>query len=80
MDVLLTWFRIFRAAPALYRAALILEHAEDFNANECPNADDHGDQMPELCEYCFPYFDDARIARRNALAKIAPAQQEGNEG
>lgn len=48
------------------RAALeALEAAELAHANcdEC-----EGEGVPELCEKCFPLFDDARVMRRTALA------------
>lgn len=56
------------AAPALLRAALLLEKAEEAHANclEC-----EGEGVPELCPQCFPLFDDARLARLAALEKAA---------
>lgn len=59
---------VIAAAPALFRAALLLEKAEDAHAN-CPECE--GEGVPELCPECFPLFDDARIARRAALEKAA---------
>lgn len=41
-----------------------LEAAELAHAN-CDLCD--GEGIPELCEQCFPKFDDARLARRAAL-------------
>jgi hypothetical protein len=59
---------LIAGAPALLRAALLLEAAEEVHAN-CPECD--GEGVPELCPACFPLFDDARIARRAALEKAA---------
>lgn len=52
---------------ALVKALQLLEKAEAFhmNCDECDGAD-----VPELCEKCFPYYDDARTARRQALAAV----------
>lgn len=54
------------AAADLFEAALRLEMAELAHANceEC-----EGEGVPECCEVCFPLFDDARVMRRNAIAK-----------
>jgi hypothetical protein len=57
---------LIAAAPDLLAAAQKLEEAETFNAN-CQECD--GEGVPELCEHCFPLFDDARVMRRNAIAK-----------
>jgi hypothetical protein len=58
------------AAPDLYAAAVAQEAAEDFNANECPDCKDgDGEENPENCGRCFPFFDEARCLRRAALAK-----------
>lgn len=54
------------AAPDLYDAAASLEAAEEAHAN-CPECE--GEGVPELCPFCFPLFDDARLKRRAALAK-----------
>lgn len=56
---------LFAAAPDLLECAEILEKAEETRANcdEC-----EGEGPPELCEKCFPLFDDARVKRRAALA------------
>jgi hypothetical protein len=64
---------LIAAAPDLYEAARLQEEAEEFNAN-CPDCD--GDGVPECCEICFPYFDDARLKRRAAIAK---AEGQGAE-
>jgi hypothetical protein len=72
--------RLIAAAPDLLEAAQLLEAAEDFNANDCPDCE--GDGVPELCGTCFPLFDDARVARRLAIAKATgaePAQQPVTE-
>jgi hypothetical protein len=55
------------AAPELYEALQALEEAETANANcqEC-----NGEGVPELCEACFPLFDDARLKRRAIIARI----------
>ena len=47
-------------------AALKLQEAADkahVNCDEC-----EGEDTPAACPKCFPLFDDARIARRKALA------------
>jgi len=54
------------AAPDLAEAAMLLEAAEDANAN-CEDCE--GEGVPELCGTCFPLFDDARLKRRAAVAK-----------
>jgi len=61
--------KLIAAATELLDAAQKLEAAETFNANcdEC-----EGEGVPELCEKCFPLFDDARIARRLAISKACP--------
>lgn len=58
--------RLIAAAPDLLAAAKRLEEAEEFHANcdEC-----EGEEVPECCGKCFTLFDDARIMRRNAIAK-----------
>lgn len=50
---------------ALVNALSLLEKAEEFHVNceEC-----NGEDIPENCEKCFPHYDDARTARRTALA------------
>ena len=58
--------RLIAAAPELYEAALSLEVAEIAHAN-CSECD--GEIVPELCPKCFPLFDNARVARRLAVAK-----------
>lgn len=58
--------RLICAAPDLLKAAQLLEKAEEFHAN-CEECD--GEGVPELCGECFPLFDDARVARRLAIAK-----------
>lgn len=57
---------LISASPDFYEAALALEKAELAHANcdEC-----NGEGVPELCEKCFPLFDDARLKRRAAIAK-----------
>lgn len=57
---------LIAAAPDLFEAALRLEMAELAHAN-CEECD--GEDIPEICEVCFPLFDDARVMRRNAIAK-----------
>lgn len=58
--------RIAAAAHELLAAATMLERAETAHANcsEC-----EGEEIPELCPKCFPKFDNARLARRAAIAK-----------
>lgn len=53
----------------LLAACIAVEEAEDFRANDCPDCADEGTISPELCEYCFPYYDKARVLRRAAIAK-----------
>lgn len=52
------------AAHILLLACKALEKAEEANAN-CNECDREG--VPELCEKCFPLFDDARVLRRQAI-------------
>lgn len=56
---------------ALVNAILLLEKAEAFHltCDEC-----NGEDIPELCEKCFPLYDDARVARRQALADVGQAR------
>lgn len=58
--------RLIAAAPELMEAARLLEVAEAAHTNceEC-----EGEGVPELCPECFPLFDNARVARRAAIAK-----------
>ena len=64
--------RLIAAAPDLLAACNAQEEAEDFNANLCPNCKDgEARDAPELCEYCFSYYDKARCLRRAAIAKAA---------
>lgn len=60
------------AAPDLLEAAQLQEAAEDFNANDCRECE--GEGVPELCPVCCPRFDDARLARRAAIAKATGVQ------
>jgi len=46
-------------------AARLLEVAEDAHSN-CPECE--GEGVPELCEVCWPSFDEARLRRRRACA------------
>jgi hypothetical protein len=71
--------RLFMAARELLAAAKKQEAAEAFHLS-CDACE--GNEIPELCEACFPHYDDARIARRNAIAKatIADPQCEPKEG
>lgn len=57
--------RLTVAESSLLECAEILEKAEEAHANcdEC-----EGEGVPELCEKCFPLFDEARIKRRLAIA------------
>lgn len=54
------------AAADLFKAAELQEAAESIHAN-CTDCD--GEGVAELCPTCFPHFDEARLARRAALAK-----------
>lgn len=58
--------QLIAATPDLLAAAMKLEEAEEHHANceEC-----EGEGVPELCEFCFPLFDDARVMRRLAIDK-----------
>lgn len=56
--------RLIAAALQLKAALEALETAELAHAN-CPEC--NGEGVPELCELCFPAFDDARVSRRAAL-------------
>jgi len=61
-----------RRAPhndELLAAAKLQEAAESFHLS-CDDCE--GNEIPELCEACFPHYDAARVARRVALAKIDP--------
>lgn len=62
------------AAPTLLKAAQLQEAAETAHAN-CDECD--GEEVPELCEKCFPLYDDARIARRAAIALATPSDAHG---
>lgn len=62
--------RLIAAAWELFEAAVLLETAEEAHAN-CEECEGQG--VPELCEKCFPMFDDARVKRRTALAKANPS-------
>lgn len=57
---------LISAAPDLLAAAEMLEDAED-KRQHCEECEGEGE--PEACGTCFPFFDDARIARRNAIEK-----------
>ena len=58
--------KLIAAAPDLLAAAKLLEVAETAHVN-CPECE--GEEVPELCPRCFPAFEEARIARRTAIAK-----------
>lgn len=57
---------------ALVNAITLLEKAEEFHltCDEC-----NGEDIPELCEKCFPLYDDARVARRLALAAVGGTRE-----
>jgi hypothetical protein len=69
---------VIAAAPDLFEAALRQEMAEllHLSCEEC-----EGNEIPELCETCFPFYDDARVMRRQAIEKArgrgASPQPEG---
>lgn len=58
--------RLIIAAPDLLAAAKKIEEAEAFHL-ACAECEGH--EQPEICGHCFPLYDDARIMRRNAIAK-----------
>lgn len=60
---------LFAAAPDLLAAAMMLEDAED-KRQHCEECEGGGE--PEACGTCFPFFDDARVKRRLAIAKARP--------
>lgn len=60
---------LIEAAPDLLAAAQLLEIAEH-SRQDCDECEGEGE--PEACGKCFPAFDDARIRRRNAIAKFDP--------
>jgi len=62
---------LIAAAPDLLEANQLQEAAENAHAN-CPECE--GEGVPELCERCFPLFDDARVKRRIAIAKATGAE------
>lgn len=55
----------------LLAAAKRQEQAEAFHLScaEC-----EGNEIPELCEACFPLYDDARVMRRAAVCRAEEAQ------
>lgn len=57
---------VMGAAFDMLRALQAQEAAEQthLDCSEC-----EGREIPELCSLCFPVYDDARIARRLAIAK-----------
>lgn len=63
----LSYARLMAASPDLLAACQLQEAAEEFNCNKCENC--FGEGEPEACEVCFPKFDDARVARRAAIAR-----------
>ncbi len=58
---------LIAAAPDLLAAAQALEAAELGRNDDCEECGGQGE--PEACGTCFPPFDDARIMRREAIAK-----------
>lgn len=58
--------RVLAAAFDLLAAARKLEEAEAFHL-DCEECE--GEELPEICGHCFPLYDDARVMRRNAIAK-----------
>lgn len=60
--------RLIAAAPDLLAASKLQEAAEaaHLDCSEC-----EGEEIPELCPKCFPLYDDARMARRRAIAKAS---------
>ena len=45
--------------------ALAMQEAAEEKHLKCEECDPQ--DAPETCEYCFPLYDDARVARRRAL-------------
>lgn len=68
---------LIAAAPDLLQAAVMLEAAEQ-SRDGCPECEGEGE--PEACGKCFPAFDDARIARRLAIAKAEGVSQKSRMG
>lgn len=64
------------AATELLATAEMLEDAED-KRQHCEECEGEGE--PEACGVCFPFFDDARITRRLAIAKAKGAKQPAGE-
>lgn len=56
---------------ALVKALELQEAAETANMN-CDECDP--EDAPETCAKCFPLYDDARVARRAALANLKCAE------
>lgn len=54
------------AATDMYEALKALTLLEDKHSN-CPICE--GEGLPEACEKCFPFADDARLKMRAAIAK-----------
>jgi len=53
-----------------------LKAAEKADAIHCKCQEcEDGAQAPEVCEHCFPSADDARVLRRNILAKAGLAMR-----
>lgn len=69
-DLIVAALRAYGDMEKMREALTLQEKAEEAHANcdEC-----EGEEVAELCPKCFPFFDEARCARRAALA----AQTEG---
>lgn len=64
------------AETARLREALVLQEKAENAHMTCDECDP--EDAPETCAKCFPLYDDARLARRAALAAV-PADERGGE-
>ena len=65
---------LIAAAPKLLAAAKMQEAAELNRPMDCEECG--GEGKPEACGSCFPPFDEARIARRAAIAEAEGATDQ----
>ncbi|MCP4899716.1 MAG: hypothetical protein GY906_22350 [bacterium] len=67
--------QLYAAAPEMYAALKAYEKLD----NKVANCEEHDpEDVPEKCEFCFPYADDARCKMRAAIAK-ARGEPAGGE-